>query len=734
MRSKNLLLAALVACGAVLPASTMAQQTAPSYSYAFIRYIEGDLQIQRATELEPSEATVNHPIMTGDRVWTRAQSRAEIQFGDGSILRMDERTRVDFADFGENGGETLIRQWSGSLIIRLNEERASSFRVDTPAGTIYPASAALIRIDVYDGGASTVLSVYEGVAELASEEGSVLVRSGQRSIIEPGRRPEPSFAFNTTQWDAFASWSDERDREYAYTEHIEGLPQEVEAYGGYLQHHGTWRVDVSLGPVWYPSVSVGWYPYSQGYWSYTPYGYTWVSYEPWGWAPYHYGRWGYNHWGWYWIPGVHWGPAWVSWAFGPSWVGWCPLGYYDRPVHYHRGFPYRGGKAVPRGSVAARTRGDGWNFARADNFGRRAAGKARLRSEDIRATAHQAKLLESGAILDRNLRPTVVGAAAMTRLPRGGLAELRARNDSGGATVTGRGLSTRDGNPAGNPVVDRSGAIRGGQARSRSLPSLSNSGEARSGKSNLGKASPLSSTGRSRPGSTISNRSSDDSSLRSSRPLGTRGSAIQRGTVPRQGSDTPATLTQGRSRTTRQPSGQVLNPSTTDRSSSGRSTGRIIRSRPESSPSQPSTRGSSSIRNRNPTKESSSSPSRFNPSSTARRVEGSIRSRVPESTGRAGIGASRSRPSPTPRSSPRVGNSENRTGSSIGRRTIYDRITRSRPSTLRPSSPSRNRPSLRSPSSGRGSVKPPSRSSSPPRSSASSGRARSTRSKPKKKN
>jgi hypothetical protein len=71
MNSKMVLLTTLAVWGLLLPGSAKAQQTY-SYSYAYIRHIEGDFQIQRATELEPSEATVNHPILSGDRVWMDA--------------------------------------------------------------------------------------------------------------------------------------------------------------------------------------------------------------------------------------------------------------------------------------------------------------------------------------------------------------------------------------------------------------------------------------------------------------------------------------------------------------------------------------------------------------------------------------------------------------------------------------------------------------------------------------
>ena len=91
--------------------------------------------------------------------------------------------------------------------------------------------------------------------------------------------------------------------------------------------YGNW-VDYSpYGWCWAPAhVSYGWRPYSDGYWAYTDYGWTWVSYEPWGWAAYHYGRWVDDpYYGWLWVPGTTWGPAWVAWRESDDWCGWAPL-------------------------------------------------------------------------------------------------------------------------------------------------------------------------------------------------------------------------------------------------------------------------------------------------------------------------------------------------------------------------------------------------------------------------
>ena len=94
-----------------------------------------------------------------------------------------------------------------------------------------------------------------------------------------------------------------------------------------LAPYGDWFWLEGYGWVWSPyGASAGWRPYTNGYWIYTDYGLTWVSYYDWGWAPFHYGRWLYDpYYGWVWVPGTEWAPAWVAWRHGNGWIGWAPL-------------------------------------------------------------------------------------------------------------------------------------------------------------------------------------------------------------------------------------------------------------------------------------------------------------------------------------------------------------------------------------------------------------------------
>lgn len=95
-----------------------------------------------------------------------------------------------------------------------------------------------------------------------------------------------------------------------------------------LSPYGYWVNNPGYGYIWIPDYGPDFVPYySNGYWVFTDFGWTWVSYYQWGWAPFHYGRWAYDDlYGWFWVPDDIWGPAWVSWRMSPGYYGWVPLG------------------------------------------------------------------------------------------------------------------------------------------------------------------------------------------------------------------------------------------------------------------------------------------------------------------------------------------------------------------------------------------------------------------------
>lgn len=632
------------------------EETGRSYAYGNLSVVDGDVWHQRADDFGAHEAERGSPFLPGDRIWTREPGQVELRFAGRVTAWMDQGTKLDYVE-----GDTPHRLgfWTGSLIVWLGGD--ADVVVETPGGTFSPQGEGEYRTDLLEDGRTVQFVVYSGIATVSTESGSVLVGSGQRTVAFEGAAPAPPEEYLGN--DSFFAWAEERQRRFVTTAetHYDELPEEVREHAPDLEGHGRWHHDVHLGWVWYPTVTAGWAPYRLGRWAHTPFGVTWISYDPWGWAPYHYGRWGHGPLGWYWLPGSVWGPGWVSWSYGYDWVGWSPLGYYGYAVYPFRGWygnygwhdnvysnrprVRRGqilGKAVPRGSVNRQA----WSFTSRDAIGRPAS-RNRLAASTLR-NVENAQVLSGGAVLDRGLRQRAIGETAMTRSAK---ATARRLSNSRAPTNARRAAtgSDRSTSRAQRVAVPRSAArarsARSAYAAERDRATLSRGAAGRDGSTGSPQAgrSRATSRGRATTGPAAAGR-------RTGRPSATRGGRATTGNRP---AAAPRPRATGRS-----------GDSGARRPSSVR-------------PSSP--RGGATSAGRSGT-------SRARPSGASRsRPSGASRSRP--------SGASRSRPSGASRSRPSAGS---RSRPSAGSRSRPSAGSRSRPSGAsrsRPSASSRSRPS-----------------------------------------
>ncbi len=304
-------------------------------SFAHLNYVNGDVYIQRAEDLGYEEGTVNLPIVQGDKLGTR-DGRAEIHFGKKNYLRIDSYTQIDFVRLPHRGDDVVsLNLLSGNIYLRINYlDRERGFEVHSPDGSFYVLEEGLYRFEVKEN-RETVAYAAQGSIEAAGEEGSELIRSGERLVAANGLFTSgPSYSYVSYE-DSFSEWN--RGRDIFHNRYVGRtyMPTELYEYESELAYYGQWVYERPYGYVWVPDVyHYTWRPYYHGRWIWYPIcGWTWVSYEPWGWCVSHYGRW---HWrlglGWYWIPTRYWSPAWVHWYHGYDYIGWCPLSYYNRPV------------------------------------------------------------------------------------------------------------------------------------------------------------------------------------------------------------------------------------------------------------------------------------------------------------------------------------------------------------------------------------------------------------------
>jgi len=375
-----------------------------SYIHGRVLTVEPGVTLQRATEPGSEEATANLPLLPGDRVWSDRAGRAEFQFADGTLLRLDSGSKLDYV--AHDGDRVILRLWSGGLYLHARDGRGRpDFAVETPAGVVEARARGVYRIDA--AGDGTRLSVYDGEAALLGER-EVVVQAGERVDVRQGEPIEDPQAFDRAALDDFDRWNaDREDRPVYAASQREYLPEVVSPYAGELESYGAWYYESEIGHVWRPYVAAGWRPYFDGRWAWSPpFGWTWVAAEPWGWAPFHYGRWGYAPMlGWYWIPGSAWAPAWVSWMYGGDYIGWCPLGHHDKPVPYGG---RRGDRAVLRETPAVVD--EPWVYVRRADFG--ASDLVRRIQQTVPAGEEMQAPQQAHARPDHNLHATQGGTPA----------------------------------------------------------------------------------------------------------------------------------------------------------------------------------------------------------------------------------------------------------------------------------------------------------------------------------
>ncbi len=320
-------------------------QADPPSRVARLAFSSGSTSFSPGGETDWARATVNWPLVSGDRLWSDAASRAELQLG-GAELRLGAFTSITLLNVDDRTAQVRLAQ--GSLNLRIwRLDRDQSFEVDTPNLAFSIRRPGSYRIDVKADGESTVLSVRAGEAEVSAEGSAFIVGQG-RSFRFRGAGLRDYESVTIGRPDDFDRWASARDGRWQHSVSARYVSRELIGYQD-LDTYGSWRPVAGYGNVWTPRrVAADWAPYRDGHWAWiAPWGWTWVDAAPWGFASSHYGRWARLESAWCWVPGPVaavpvYAPALVAFIGagnfgrpGADQVGWFPLGPTDvyRPAY-----------------------------------------------------------------------------------------------------------------------------------------------------------------------------------------------------------------------------------------------------------------------------------------------------------------------------------------------------------------------------------------------------------------
>src|SRR5262245_4148120 len=321
-----------------------------------LSYVEGEASFWRPGESDWARAEINTPLAAGDELYTGNGGNLEIQVGTRAFVRAWGDSQLGLTN--QEPAFLQIKVTSGHVSFDLRSvDPGRTVEVDTPQAAFTIDRPGYYRVDVTPEGTSFVTR-RGGRATMTPVGGDAAAIAPSEEVVLDGTPTPDAQSFAAGELDVWDRWN------YARTDQlIEAVSARYvspDVYGvDDLDHHGSWRVVSTYGPVWVPdAVAAGWVPYSTGKWIWDPhYGWTWVDTAPWGWAPYHYGRWVFVNGVWAWAPGPlvmrpAYAPALVAFLGVPgvqvsvgttalSWVAlgwgeplvpwWGPVGFVGRP-------------------------------------------------------------------------------------------------------------------------------------------------------------------------------------------------------------------------------------------------------------------------------------------------------------------------------------------------------------------------------------------------------------------
>jgi Family of unknown function (DUF6600)/FecR protein len=270
--------------------------------------VEGSVQIDRNTGHGFEKAVQNMPITQGVRLESGMTGRAEVEFENGSVLRLAEESSVEFSNLSlRSSGDqvTEIRLGEGHVYLNFRHKGDSEFRIWAGNRAIDFNKDVRARLIVDRG--QVEIAVFKGEIKIQGPTETAKIKKNETLTLDLADGARYELAKGVSRYPA-DDYNEERDQyleQYASTSH-DNSPY---AYGySDLNRYGSFFYVPGYGNVWRPAgFSQSWDPFNDGYWALYPgSGYVWVSGYQWGWTPYRFGSWTFvPTYGWCWQPG-HW--------------------------------------------------------------------------------------------------------------------------------------------------------------------------------------------------------------------------------------------------------------------------------------------------------------------------------------------------------------------------------------------------------------------------------------------
>jgi len=331
---------ALLALGTVALAPVVrADDAGPAARAVRLSDVYGNVHLAQGGQPITDQAVVNTPLFEGTQVSTSDDGRAEIQFEDGSVVRIapdSTLTLTKLSGQGANGDAEIVLNRGLGYFELQGSGQAGQIRVHFGDAVATTDGFTVLRVDMDTPPGQ--LAVFSGNAHVDRGIALSLDVHGGESVAlnaDDPSRYDLAESIESNSWDA---WNSDRDQALA-AEASQQTAAANNSDNNYvnsdnpawndLSANGNWYDVPGQGYIWspYDASNSGWDPYGYGAWTFSPgYGYIWASGYSWGYLPYMCGSWNYyNSFGWGWAPGMGGCNPW--WGMGGG-------GYYGPNIGY----------------------------------------------------------------------------------------------------------------------------------------------------------------------------------------------------------------------------------------------------------------------------------------------------------------------------------------------------------------------------------------------------------------
>ncbi|PYV42297.1 MAG: hypothetical protein DMG06_14500, partial [Acidobacteria bacterium] len=172
--------------------------------------VEGDVTYLRSDLDRWVDLGVNTPILEGDKIWLGRDGRAEIEFEDGSTVRLAQNSVIEFTRLGPYDASRQVEiQFNKGLATFEVISSEGAFTVVTPFFSARVTRSANFRVEVNSDDSGRVV-VFEGRTEIESRAGSLSLDKGE-TVSFLSSDPDRYYLGTNYEPDDWDRWNSERD-------------------------------------------------------------------------------------------------------------------------------------------------------------------------------------------------------------------------------------------------------------------------------------------------------------------------------------------------------------------------------------------------------------------------------------------------------------------------------------------------------------------------------------------